>query len=384
MSSETISGGKDATDKKLKEFGKRARARFEEERQKRKEIQVLDSSAAILPEKEENVRKRTKSAFNISNVGRKRTTRSSRSSSHTKTSQGRESVVWAPDVSLIPIPGKDSKSPYVKLHGLPIGCTFDNIKRFFTGLNTEKILLLLSSHQEIPAIDASSLKGPPLYIARYLYGNSDMRVLVKFDNVSAAELAVDRSGESIFSNQLIQFQHTTEGDEETISPPNAFAICVTQLSKEMADSLLNLSVNARPGAPFHSQLSSVQSALPNLVREILWSNAQRDCGVAVDSETQRASLLLSNDGTHYDEANDPMSLAGYQKYANHYNRLLQLQEDLLLNVQDLSGEALVSANPLIRLTAQACKVIDGEMDRINEILYQVRVARRTNQGQISV
>jgi len=73
-----------------------------------------------------------------------------------------------------------------------------------------------------------------------------------------------------------------------------------------------------------------------------------------------------------------LTFSGYQKYANHYNRLLTMYEDLLMTMPpNNSDEATSSLDPILRLTAQACSVLDDEMDRIDNFLYQVRTTRKS-------
>jgi len=72
-----------------------------------------------------------------------------------------------------------------------------------------------------------------------------------------------------------------------------------------------------------------------------------------------------------------MEFSGYQKYANHYNRLLTMYEDLLMTMPpNNSDEAMIPLDPILRLTAQACSVLDDEMDHIDKFLYQVRTTRK--------
>jgi hypothetical protein len=73
-----------------------------------------------------------------------------------------------------------------------------------------------------------------------------------------------------------------------------------------------------------------------------------------------------------------LSFAEYKKHSMHYNRLLRIQEDLMASIrrEKSDGEASASMDPIIRLTAHACMVIDHEMDRIDSLLYQHRASKK--------
>ena len=393
---------------KIKDFGRRARARSQQQRQNRKGIKVIDDSSLIADQVQKQTIKKggssSKSIINISssntNSGKKRlrqhysqTQQLPMANNTAKTARRKTGqLLWTPDISQIPIPSKDTQSSYVQLHGLPIGSTFDIIRKFFTGLLPERILLLLSNRTDISALDSSSYYTLPSYnLQDFVYTNKDMRVLVKFDSISAAGLAVDRSGETIFSKHISTLKHFYREDGEKLesrgvsAPPDSFSIGVTKISKDLAFSLSRLSVDALPGVPLHDCLFKVESKLDPLVREILWTSAhQQECHVAVDSEIKSAKLfqLLPSTLAGYEEESingtNLLTFSGYQKYANHHNRLLRMQEDLMASMPNNNSdddEDTISMDPIVRLTAHACMVLGDEMDRIDILLYQCRAIK---------
>eukprot|EP00536_Pseudo-nitzschia_multiseries_P008183 jgi/Psemu1/305541/fgenesh1_kg.203_\ len=258
----------------------------------------------------------------------------------------------------------DEQSPYVQLHGLPVGSTLQIVRKFFAGLVPERILVLLGNRRDIWELDAS-----------------DVRVLVKFNSVSASRLAVERSGETILSKHLnidggpIRRQRIAA--EEL---PDEFSIGVTQVSKELSSCLSKLSIDATPGIPFDECLFRVESKLDPIIRGILWSSTAKECRVAVDSKIQRCKIFMEKDDGADDDTTvneqDFLSFAGYRNHAKHHNRLLRIYEDLIGSIPiDGSADATQSSDPLVRLTAHACSVLEDEMDRIDMVLHQYRVSR---------
>jgi hypothetical protein len=211
-----------ANTKELKDLGSKARARKEEERMKRPEIQVLES-VSVDPQK-----KRSKtSSFLTKTVkpttarpARKRKSNSDptpREASNKKSQRRTTSEIWFPGISHISVPPKDARSMVVRLHGLPVGCTMDHVKKFFTGLQPERIVMLLMNRARISVLDASNNQASSATKQRYA---SNFRVFAKFGSGPAAALASERSGETI-----------------TTLNGKIFAIGVTQVRKDMATAL---------------------------------------------------------------------------------------------------------------------------------------------------
>jgi hypothetical protein len=379
---------------RLKEFGDRARARLEQEKQKRKEIVVLDSLPEGKIEKKNKMMYSTSITAKHNDMSKRARLMPSRtpkttqlSSSRSKKTHARDrsfrtlqqttppkTQSWTPKITHIPIPSGDKRSAFVKLHGLPIGCNADHIQKFFTGLTIERVCLLLNNRTAIPALDA-------LNVASNHGSQNLMRVLVQFQSPSAATLAVDRSGETLSLNQLNLY---AEKDiESPESPPATYVIGATQLTKDLATSLSRLTIEASAGATLETCLAATQSILPTYVREILWAQVHQECPIIpVDTETRQANILRVSAAAT--KTIDRMTLVEYQPLARHFNRLVELQQDLLSHLDGvaahglyLSGKDMSSCtNPVIRLTHEACRVLEIEMNRIDSMLYQVRVARR--------
>ncbi len=358
-------------------LGRRARARLEEQRQNRKGIKVIEDTQLI----KEQIQKEPKPKATSAIGGKKRQRPKHRSptkqSSSTKIARRLDKLRWTPEISEIQIPTKHLQSSYVQLHGLPIGSTSETVRRFFTGLTPERILVVLSNRTHISELDASSYDDLSSFnLQDIIYTNRDVRVLVKFESTTAAGFAADRSGETI-SLKSISVRKSHEGVVDY--QQDNFSIGVSKISKEMALSLSKLSFDALPGVPFHDCLSGVESKLQTEVREILWASANRACGVALDREIKKANFLIkvsSREGDSADELN-LFTFSEYKRHSIYYNRLLRIQEGLMTSVQSQKSdvEATFSTNPILRLTSHACTVLDRELDRIDSLLYQYRASR---------
>jgi hypothetical protein len=384
----------------LKDYGRRARARSQQQRDNRKEIKLIDSSCLLVDqiEKQRESKKgkpsktiaTSSSNTNVNSIGTKKRPRQSHHSHQTQLNttkvarnNNKTGKLWIPDTSQIPIPSKDNQSKYVQLHFLPVGTTYEIIRKFFTGLIPQRIMILLSNRIDISVLDTSSYYDDvPYNLQELVYTNKDLRVIVKFDSIPEAGLAVDRSGETIFSKQL-EMRDNRKTQNRVDDRPDAFSIGVTKISKDLASSLSKLSIDAIPGIPLHYCLLKVESKLKPLIREILWTNTQQECIVVVDKKIKSAKLHLPltqvgcEEGDDDDDHDELLTLSGYQKYANHYNRLLTIHNDLLMTVPpNKYDEAMISIDPIVRLTAHACSVLDNEMERIDNFLYQVRTIRK--------
>lgn len=380
-----------ATDQ-VQDYGRRARARSEKQRQNRSGIKVIDASPLMIEQGKTETKKRSSSVK--TDVGKKKQRRQHNNqtqlnfSTHVSRKTGQS--FCTPDISQMLILPKDIQSSYIQLHGIPIGCTFENIRKFFTGLIPERILVLLSNRVYIPSLDSSSYDNlSSSNLQNLVHANNDVRVLVKFDSVSAAGLAADRSGETISSKDVSRLRFKCSDHQDGEKPHDfgevathlndTFSIGVTKMSKYMASSLSRLSFDALPGVPLHDCVSDVESKLNPKVREILWASVEKAFQVTLESEIKSANFLIeaaSCEDNTLDEMN-LITLAEYKKHSIHYNRLLRVQEDLMTSMQHEKEHtnAVASIDPIARLTANAFMVIEDEINRIDSLLYQYRASR---------
>ncbi len=373
----------------LENYGRRIRIRSEQQRQNRKEIKVIDTCLVDRIKKQQT--KNGKSSKNLDNNNsvireislkkrqhRKHHKLSNIRSKKTRVNKKTAQIRKSPDLSQISTKiSTDSQSKYVQLHELPVGTSYETLKFFFTGLSFRRVLLLLSNRTEIPALDPSSSfhQKSQSNLREFVYTNRDLRVLVEFDSISEALLARDRSKEIIFTKHLDleQYSERNEQDNEDnrVDPPDGFSIGVSIVPRHLALLLSNyVSFEAIPGVTLHSYLSKTESNMKPLVRAILWTKIQQECNVAVDNVIKNANLNILSESV----GNLNPTLPNYQLFANHYNRMNTIYDDMLMNIPpDDYDEAMFSVDPLIRLTTQACSVLDNEMKYINKFLYQVQI-----------
>ena len=210
----------------LKDLGRKARARLEEEKSRRPEIVVLNgpieekpieakpASAAKLPKRSPPAPRLTK---------KRRLKLASQSSLETKHRRVDE---WMPDVTKMPVLPKELRSSTVQLFGLPKGCKVEQIKRFFKGLELETVSILLSNHVHIPQLDASARNAIEENAAVPRF-DDDFRVFATFPSSPVASLAMERSGEIL---NLLDHQQDHLSSEKY----SGVAISVTQASKPHA------------------------------------------------------------------------------------------------------------------------------------------------------
>ena len=99
----------------LKDYGRRARARLQQQRQERKEIKVIEPFLIDQAEKQKKRGRPSKTIDVCSNtIGKKRPRQLSATKAARKNGQLR-----GPDISKISTPSKFTQSTYVQLHGLP-------------------------------------------------------------------------------------------------------------------------------------------------------------------------------------------------------------------------------------------------------------------------
>ena len=126
----------------VKDLGRKARVRREQEINKRREIVRLEAS-------DTNPQKKAPKSISISAPKRKRpAVKRKRSSKVKRTDEypvNRNLDTRFPDVShlkeLIGRAGKKSLSDVVRLHGVPVGATRGDVSRFFSGLDIEQIFV---------------------------------------------------------------------------------------------------------------------------------------------------------------------------------------------------------------------------------------------------
>jgi len=363
----------------IDELGRRARARSEQQRMNRKGIKVIEGTSLLVEQEQKEAKLRAVSTKTNSATKKQRIRKRSgiQQSSSSKLARKSNQSFWIPDISGIPIPPKGNKSSYVQLHGLPFGSTLETVRRFFTGLVPQQVLVILSNRAHIVEIDATSYDDLSSFgLQGMVYTNRDVRVLVKFSSISEAGLATDRSGETIASKHINGQKPTQElvyGGSET------FTIGVTNISKKLALLLSKLSFDAISGVPLHVCLSDVESKVHPKAREILWTNAERADLLSLDGERSNPSLLIETKEIEDSKVIETklLSFTDYKRHSIYHNQLLRIHDDLAVSIQNDKSdvEAFARDDAVAQLTANACTVIEIELDRVDDLLHQDRISR---------
>jgi len=182
----------------LKKIGERTRRLLEEERKNRKEIVRLDDNDHLpLPEKDAKAPE--KSQQMAAKVPHKRTGAKASTSARKRKRHVASNVDgWMPNVDDLRSTdtNKDGQSNIVRLHGLPVGVKPEHIRKFFHGLNPSLIFVLPSFSHRIQGWDAaySIEKVGGCIVKRHPI---HFRVFAKFTSYPVANVAIERSGESI-------------------------------------------------------------------------------------------------------------------------------------------------------------------------------------------
>eukprot|EP00557_Chaetoceros_sp_GSL56_P001642 CAMPEP_0176502024 /NCGR_PEP_ID=MMETSP0200_2-20121128/14516_1 /TAXON_ID=947934 /ORGANISM="Chaetoceros sp., Strain GSL56" /LENGTH=314 /DNA_ID=CAMNT_0017901035 /DNA_START=270 /DNA_END=1211 /DNA_ORIENTATION=+ len=296
------------SNEKVKEMGRKARQRLEEEKSKRKEIvrlnddDVLIASRTIIAtdnKKEDNrtsqfaeaIQHSTKSKKLLRKVihpptKKRRTAATTKDASIATGIRNNEDVdTWAPctDGLLSYDLPKEEKSSIVRIHGLPIGTRVEDVKKFFAGLSPSHVFVLLSFDASIVGFDScddvsrSSKEGKRRKRSTVERHGSDLRLCVKFPSIITADMAIKRSGEFIHVNTSDKNNH---GKESTV----AAAISISPISRNVAMYIeSNLAIDCskviNEGGDSTSIISHVlaeaERSIPPIVNQILWADASR-------------------------------------------------------------------------------------------------------------
>lgn len=407
-------GGNDAasspSNQQVKDLGRKARASLEQARSKRPEIVRLTGDNVPPPENKKRLppvqlKQQQSSSYDADRPRNNKRRRSSDARTRVPETQrygeARQIDPWVPDVSHLPTADsftKKTQSSVVRLHGLPLGTTANQIRRFFSGLNPQRVVVLLSHPvllSEWDAMDVArdsdaakkkhSKKGAlgqgGYHCNRHEAG---FRVLVKFQSAPAAELAAKRSGEILqFSTSSSSFPRSTPTSADNQKLQGA-AIIVTRLHKLAAKYLFKqhqlqlLGLDGEPGnVALKSILSKAEEEVDPVVSKILWTKTIRDLDLSVTTVTVVGGGLFPL----YIKIGDPSKLADYTKVAEHRNKLLSEYKRLCVQQIPLASNEmffhcgdgeLCKNDPVVRLTIAATKGLLYEIQHLDDLLLQAR------------
>jgi hypothetical protein len=345
----------------VKNLGRKARARLEQERSKRREIMRVD----ILPPETQRVAPNRSALVDAVNQDASKKSAKSAPKKRRILSNKEDSVEdrnvdrWMPDISHIPVPtSKEKRSNVVQVHGLPVGTTPAQIRRFFSGLDPRRILILPTNTANLRELDARHdvpRKGG-LKVDRY----AQLRILVKFHSAPTAALAAQRSGEVMHVSEL-----------------KGASIAVTQMLKNTASYFVKkLAVDVEPGIALESTMDKIESSLDAVVPTILWAAAIKDLKLNVASYAGAGTFHLYRRGL---SPRKPASNSETTVLQQH-RATLQQEVDRLMNTPPFPAAepldpALLQSDPVMNLTSNCLGILQTEIERIDNALS---VASRWN------
>ena len=295
----------------VKELGQRTRQRLEDERAKRAEIVVLDEP--MNPPELKRARLSTQ-----------RSSRARGDPSQPKKAQHEQ-------ISVV-----DDKSCVVRLKGFTSdkSCTSEQIRRFFSGLTPERIVILPSLNIAITELGEFS-------------ADQD-RILVRFSSARIANAALQRSNEYI----------VLEGDEKVF-------ITVSIVPKAMGNYLLqNLGIETlAPGESLRVRRHSTESkSLPSILN-LLWSEAIRDLKLRSALQWMHASMYPWN--------RDVRETGGLEEYLAVLKREFeQIQRDGIIWELEAADPQIL--DPVLRLYKLGYSKLEQKIRRTTNLILITR------------
>ncbi|CAB9505023.1 expressed unknown protein [Seminavis robusta] len=385
----------------LKDLGRKARARLDEEKGKRHEIVRLEPSLAnpeakrkrnssiglIRPKKKQS--KPTTKKRRIS--GAASSTKGSGSSTANRSDKSKNVDLRIPDVSgiLLENQEKDLLSNVVRVHGIPLDATRSDVLRFFSGLDAEHVFLLPHNSSKIVSLDADdcpSSKARKEVIERH---PGTFRAFVKFASAPTAALAAQRSGETLYLGNKTS---NSDGDGHTCNRKGA-QIAVTQVPKAVTRYIQrNMSIECRTNLPLDEELFACEAKLNDLVPQILWSAARQDLKLQEISPADEDDRLDYHpiDDSQGLLLQDPSTEHGYTALVDLHNAMLKDYESLTTGTPfpsvALCNSSELLRDPSIKLTNTAAKHLKERIQHIDDYLHMARnlLNRRRNGAPPSI
>jgi len=369
-------------DEKVKEIGRKARMRLEEEKSKRKEIVRLDEGIAIIntsartSNKISTFSKAVKKSSQVAKKqkqpqpSRKRRNVTTASSRKAKTKDQDSNIdTWAPSTASLryyDLP-KAEKSNIVRLHGLPLGAKVDHIRIFFGALSPERIFILPSMNVPIAGFDSdgdddSRQRSKGAFVDRYV---PTFRVYVQFESLAAADVAIGRSGEVIHVDGA------------------AAAISISPMSKRVAIHLQNhMAIECSKAIPIEDALKNAEKDIPTVIIEILWVMAARNLDLDLNLSTigggEDFPCIRTNEIANIFP---PLNEQSRRNIMTLHNKLLDVYEVLEHQCSPLQlkdtffiDPSFVALNSSHRLKITAMQWLLDQMGRITKCIAHKREA----------
>jgi hypothetical protein len=352
------------TSKEVEALGRKARERKEEQQRKRREIVRLeqepdeeDAKKAVAPVFADAIRKqRPRPSSTLKRKGTEKF-----SDSFPESSTGTVDP-WIPSISHISLCLEGERSGVIRVHGLPKSVKPEAIRRFFAGLDAERVFVILSNDSRIN--DWDERKHPnKLLVERH---DPSFRVYVKFASSPVADMAMARSGEILH----------VDGHETKVG----VRLGLTKVSKMIANYLQqNMAIDGVSGNPLEETLFKEESRLGPRISSFLWTMAARDLNLQCSPQIPS----LKDEGTLPWHRNPPeqnlLVFINYQKLARHYNSLVEEYNKLeqssgFLDMKEWDPSFFTDS--VIRMKRAALDRLLDEIEIIKLTLYKARMERR--------
>ena len=325
----------------VRDLGRKARARLQEEQTKRHGVQRCEEThPTASPKRGILLLKPPKKKRRSSSLQR-------RKSPQTNQPQEVDDMIdrWMPDVSsLIDFhqdQGKKSSS-LIQLHGVPTDTTPSMIRRFLAGLEPFSLWFLAFPLNFLPALDAKDDNGS-WTVERI---QRPFRLLVRLTHANVAQLAVERSGECM--------------DDRA-------AVAVTRIANQtLAHALLD-----RLAVPWFDNETTLQQAGEELmaqldpqVPDILWTDAEKEIrGLLGPHDQEKSSFSV------------PSLLSKKKRYSVAETQQLREQRELLQNeIKRLRQQLPIVAHdasicdPVSTFTQSSIAILERDVAQIQHAL----------------
>jgi hypothetical protein len=362
----------------IQNLGRKARARLETERSKRREIHRVE---VLAPQEQrtkaqphsaliEAVHLETSKKAAARSIPKKRKRVANKKPNADAASDARIVDRWIPDLSNIAVPTTKKISNMVQLHGLPVEATTSHILRFFSGLDPQRILYIPAAPfgTHILELDAPSVGSPTSVVERL---DARTRVFVKFHSAPTATLAVQRSGEIL-----------------SVSETKGAAIAVTSMTKNVATYLLKtlaVDYDGRHGT-IQSFGKHMDLELDPVIPAILWEAAMSDLGLTHDAmQADRDQFLIFHNFRREDIQQHAKKLSLHQvRLSKEIDRLKQARPFPAAEALD---PAMSTTDPALHLSCQCVVILEMELERIKDALavasrWDLLLATRTNLARV--
>jgi hypothetical protein len=272
--------------RKIKEIGRKARESLKEERSKRKEIVRIHEKEPAISNKSRSTSKFAKSVkqtqkkrkatktnrTSLTSLKRKRATSPLTAS---ELNQAENVDEWMPSTQhMFNHLGQEEEMQYsniVRIYGFPTCANEKHLKKFFSGLSLEQIFTIPAFEKSIQNFDLedtargsplSTKRSPKIKAARRFSVDRhrpSVRIFCKFKSTSAAQAAIQRSGEILFFDNDYGKVHA------------GAAIAIVPISQSIAVHLSrNMALVWRKGQDLDTVMELAEKEIPIHVRQILW------------------------------------------------------------------------------------------------------------------